>query len=367
MLPVALGTSGPNISPVVFGSQSFSRRDPEARVRTLHAAIDAGITSIDTAPLYGFGEAERIVGRAIADRRGSVQILGKVGLRWDDDHGDVLFETRTPDGRPLVVRRDGRPRSVRSDVEQSLQSLGIEALDLCQVHHPDPSVPIADTVGELLRLRGEGKLRAIGVSNFSPQQVQEAIDALGDVPLCSVQSEYNLLCRGVERTLLPFVAEHGIGMLAYSPLMHGLLAGCMAGGRRLSFEDHRRFIPAFAPVNVPRVEAARERGLMSLARRRGVTPAEVALAWILHQPGVSAVIAGASDPSQARANARAAELRLRAGELAGLTAEFERVRLEQEPRSRRRDRIRERAERVVDRAWRGASTRLPWLPESPWS
>lgn len=361
-----LGSSDLHVSAIVHGAMEFSQREPAERVRTLHAAIDAGITSIDTAPLYGFGESERLVGQAIADRRARVQILGKVGLRWDDDHGEVLFRAQEPGGPLRVVRRDGRPASVRRDVEQSLRRLGIDALDLCQVHHPDALVPIADTMGELLRLRQEGKLRAIGVSNYSAEQVREAARALGDVPLASVQAEYSLLRRGVEREVMGVVEELGVGFLAYSPLLHGLLAGRMAARHRpLPLGDHRRWDPAFHPVNVARIERARLEALEPLARRHGVTTAQVALAWLLHRPGVSAVVVGGSSAAQVRANARAAELVLRAGELSGLAAAFEEVFVDPSVRPRRRDRLRERGERAVAKVLGKASRVLPWMPRWP--
>lgn len=360
-----LGSSGLHVSAVVYGAMEFSHREPAERVRTLHAAIDAGITSIDTAPLYGFGESERLVGQAIADRRGRVQILGKVGLRWDADHGEVLFRAQEQGGPLRVVRRDSRPASVRRDVEQSLRRLGIDALDLCQVHHPDAAVPIADTMGELLRLRDEGKLRAIGVSNYSAAQVHEAARALGSVPLASVQAEYSLLRRGVEREVMGAVQELGVGFLAYSPLLHGLLAGRMAARRRLPLGDHRRWDPAFHPVNVERIERARVEALEPLARRHGVAAAQVALAWLLHRPGVSAVIVGGSANAQVRANARAAELVLRAGELAGLGAAFEEVFIDPQVKPRRRDRLRERGERVVAKVLARAGRVLPWVPRWP--
>jgi len=339
----------------------FAHREPAERVRTLHAAIDAGITSIDTAPLYGFGESERLVGQAIADRRSRVQILSKVGLRWDDAHGEVFLRVQEPGGPLRVVRRDGRPEAVRRDVEQSLRRLGIDALDLCQVHHPDALVPIADTMGELSRLREEGKLRAIGVSNYSAAQVHEAARALGDVPLATVQSEYSLLRRTVEREVVGAVQEVGAGLLAYAPLLHGLIAGCMAGGRRLALGDFRRWDSAFHPVNVARVERARLEALEPLARRHGVTGAQVAIAWLLHRPGVTAVIVGGSSIAQVRANARAAELVLRAGELSGLAAAFEEVFIDPHVRPRRRDRLRERGERAVAKVVERAERVLPWM------
>jgi aryl-alcohol dehydrogenase-like predicted oxidoreductase len=357
-----LGRSGLHVSPIVHGAMEFAHREPAERVRTLHAAIDAGITSIDTAPLYGFGESERLVGQAIADRRTRVQVLGKVGLRWDDEHGEVLLRAQEQGGPLRVVRRDSRPASVRRDVEQSLRRLGVDALDLCQVHHPDPAVPIADTMGELLRLRAEGKLRAIGVSNYSAAQVYEAARALGDVPLASVQSEYSLVRRAVEREVVGAVEELDAGLLAYSPLLHGLLAGRMAARRRpLPLGDHRRWDPAFHPENVARVERARIEALEPLARRHGVAAAQVALAWLLHRPGVTAVVVGGSSIAQVRANARAAELVLRAGELTGLAAAFEEVFVDPDVRPRRRDRLRERGERAVAKVMERAGRAVSWV------
>lgn len=361
MEPRTLGHSGLLVSPVVYGAQAFARREPTERIRTLHAAIDAGMTSIDTAPLYEFGESERLVGQAVADRRSRVQLLGKVGLRWDDGHGDVLFSTVDEQGAPRVVRKDSRPASVRRDVEQSLRRLGVDALDLCQVHHFDPHVPIAETMGELLRLRDEGKVGEIGVCNFSAAQIWEAQQALGSVPLASLQAEYSLLRRQVERGPLDAVLELGTGLLAYSPLLRGLLAGRMAHRRRLVRDDFRRYDPLFHPTNVARIEQARERGLEPLARRHQVGEAQIALAWVLARPGVTAVIAGGSTVAQVRANVRAAELRLLPGERAGLEAEMDRVTIDPNVRPRRRDRVRERAERVADEVLTRVRRRVPWL------
>ena len=349
------------MSPVVYGTQAFARRDPAERVRTLHAAIDIGITSIDTAPLYEFGESEQMVGRAIADRRDRVQVLTKVGLRWDDSHGEVLFTSNDESGAPRVVRRDSRPASVRRDVEGSLQRMGIEVIDLCQIHHPDTSVPLAETIGELGRLCDEGKIKAIGVCNFSAAQVDEAKQELGDRPLASLQSEYSLLRREVERGAMDAVHEHGCGFLAYSPLLHGLLAGRTIKGRRLGLHDYRRFNPLFLPTNLARIEAARVSGLQPLARRHRVAEAQIALAWVLQRPGVTAVIAGGSTAAQVRANASAAELHLLPGERAGLEAEFARVKLDPHARPRKRDKLREKGERIAGKVLDRLSQRFPWL------
>jgi aryl-alcohol dehydrogenase-like predicted oxidoreductase len=300
---IELGRSGLQVSRVVFGAMATRDNGPEQQKANLQAALDAGVTAIDTAPLYDFGLSERLVGEAIAERRAAVVVLTKVGLRWDDDHGEVLFSGRGSDGVLRTVRRDSRPAAVRRDVEESLVRLGVEALDLVQVHHPDRHTPIAETMGELLRLRDEGKLRAIGVSNYSASEVHAAQRALGDVPLASHQLQYSLLQRWPEQEPLPIARETRHGVLAYSPLARGVLGG------RTPERAERRLRDA--------IELQR-----AMASRLGVSSAQLALAWLLAQDGLSAVIAGASTPQQARDAAEAARLELSAPDLDALGSAF---------------------------------------------
>jgi methylglyoxal reductase len=323
------------------------RRDDEAsRLETLRAAIDAGTTTIDTAPLYGFGRSESLVGRAIARHRDRVKILTKVGLRWDSDHGDVLFAFEQG-GRTITVRKDSRPASVRRDVEASLVRLGVERIDLCQVHHPDPHTPIADTMQTLLELRREGKIAHIGVSNFSPEEIDAAQAALGDVALCSHQLELSPLRREAERQLLPLARRMQVGVLAYAPLMHGLLAGRASATRRLAADDDRRWNPAFHPSNAARVNQAIRHAVLPIAARHDVTAAQVVLAWVLARPGVTAVVVGASSPQQARRNAAAASLRLDELSIDRVTRAFEAVVLDPDLRPA----IGERVFALGRRAW----------------
>jgi methylglyoxal reductase len=319
-----LGRTGLAVSPIVFGAMAYRRCDDAIPIDTLRAAIEVGITTIDTAPVYGFGSSESLVGRAIVGRRHRVQVLTKVGLRWDDDHGDVLFAF-DDGGQTIRVRKDARPASVRRDVEGSLRRLGIEHIDLCQVHHPDRHTPIAETMGTLLELRREGKIAHIGVSNFSVDECRSAQDALGDVPLCSHQLELNPLRRENERHVLPHCRRAQIGVLTYAPLMHGLLAGRGLGRRRLEAGDARGWDPAFHPTNAARVAEALRHAVLPVAVRLDVTVAEVVLAWVLARPGVTAIVAGASSPQQARRNARAATLELDEASLARITRAFEAV------------------------------------------
>lgn len=306
MIIRVLGRTDLRIPPIIFGSMPRQNQSDESRVQILRTAIDCGLTTIDTAPLYGFGGVERQIAKALNGRRpDAVQIFTKVGLRWDGgEYGDVMFEFTDAEGRRGVVRKNSRPESVRWEVEQSLARLRVETLDLVQIHQPDVQTPIAETMGALLDLRAQGKVRHIGVSNFSPDQVRAAQEALSDVPLASVQPDYSLANREIEAALLPLCIEQRIGVLAYSPLAGGALAV-----RKNSALPRR-------------IRFAVERFLLPIADRHGVSPAAVALAWVCTQRGISAAIAGASTSAQVVEIIAALELQLSPVEVESLSAGF---------------------------------------------
>jgi aryl-alcohol dehydrogenase-like predicted oxidoreductase len=301
-----------SVSRVIHGCMSAG--DDGRVVRAIHAACDAGVTSFDTAPLYGYGRSEEQLAKAIADRRGRVQILTKAGLRWDADHGAVLFEATLPDGTRRVVRRDSRRPSLEQEVERSLRRLGTDTIDLLQIHHRDAHTPLAETMAALDALVRAGKVRAVGVSNFSREELEESQAHLGATPLASAQLEYNLLRRGIERDVLPWTRARSVAVLAYSPLAHGALGGRQLGGKPLP-TDGRQWSAYFGRRNLGAINDALTRAVLPIARARGVGVAQVCLAWALAQPGLTAVIAGAGSSAQAQANAAAAELRLGADEL----------------------------------------------------
>lgn len=328
-----LGLGGIATPRVVFGAwaiggSGWGGADDEQSVRAIHASIDAGANAIDTAPVYGFGRSERVVGRAIQGRRSEVLVYTKIGLRWDDERGEVAFETTDENGAPRVVRRNARPWSVRTEVEVSLERLGLETIDLIQVHWPDPKTPVAETMSALLELRQAGKVRAIGVSNFDVPTIQETRRVLGDVALASVQPKYNLVARDIEGDLLPYCAREGIGVLVYSPLDQGLLSGRVPASRSFPDSDGRSRRPSFRAENRAQVNAVLETVVRPIAERHRVTLGQVAIAWLLAQDGVSAAIVGARTPEQARENAAAADLELDPAEIAAIRAAFEALRLD---------------------------------------
>ncbi len=306
-----IGTSGIEASVIGLGTWSIGgwlwggsdEGKAEAAVRT---AIDEGVTLIDTAPAYGFGLAERIVGKAIKGRRDDVVLATKCGLVWNDDTWEE------------IVRQGGnslehvlKPESIRREVEASLRRLGTDYIDLYQTHWPDDTTPISETMETMLALKQEGKIRAIGVSNVSVAQMEEYL-AGGRVD--SDQEQYSLLDRGIEEGLLPLCREHNIAVLAYSPLAMGLLSGKMDPERVFPEGDVRGRLPRFS-VESRKNAAAMMDELGRLAAERGISPAQLVLAWTWARPGITHVLAGARRPEHARENARAGSVRLDAEEL----------------------------------------------------
>ncbi|MEZ4340125.1 MAG: aldo/keto reductase [Sandaracinaceae bacterium] len=312
------------LPPIVFGCMAHhGGGDDASREGLLRAAADAGYRAFDTAPLYGFGASEEVLGRALRGRD-DVLVLSKVGLSWDGDHGDVLFATPTH-----TVRKDSRPESVLREIDLGLERLGRSRIDLIQVHHPDVHVPIAETMDALREAHAAGKVGAIGVSNYSAAQMREAATALGDVGLFSTQDQYNLLERDAEREQLPACRELGCGFLCFSPLSQGLLAGSLLRGRRLAEDDWRSAAPKHREKNLAAIHAALESTMAPIAEAHGATLAQIALAWLLAEPEVTSVIAGARTIAHAEANLAAAEPRLSDAERARLRRAFEAIHIDE--------------------------------------
>ena len=303
-----LGRTTLRVPRIVLGAMARRSSGDAERVALFERAIEMGLTTFDTAPLYEFGGAERQLGQLLR-RNGhdEIQILTKAGLRWDGAHGDVLFSFTDASGKRREVRRDSRPEALRLDVEGSLRRLGVDTLDLVQIHHRDRHTPIDESMGALLELRAQGKLRFIGVSNFDANEIGQAAKALGNVPLCSVQPEYNLVRRGIEQEVLPTCQALGVGILAYSPLAEGLLAGR----------------PPPPGAWIPhRVHEALRQVLQPMAEMRNASMAAVALAWLVRRPGVTAAVAGVSTPEQLQGLVEALQLRLDSEDVVALEDAF---------------------------------------------
>jgi len=311
-----LGASGLKVSAVGLGTWAiggwlWGGSDRQAAVAAVQAAVEAGITLIDTAPGYGLGLAEEIVGEALAGLRDKVVLATKCGLVWHVRRGQHFFDQL---GRP--VHRYLGPQSVRHELEESLRRLATDRIDLYQTHWQDATTPIAETMGELEKLRREGKIRAIGVSNVSPADLEAYLEAGG---VSSIQEKYSMLDRGAEKQLLPLAREQGIAALAYSPMALGLLTGKVKPGRRFPGDDLRHNNPRFTEENIRKVNALLEE-VAPVAAAHRATLAQTVVAWTLAQPGVTCALCGARNPEQARENAGAGGLQLTGEELAALNA-----------------------------------------------
>jgi aryl-alcohol dehydrogenase-like predicted oxidoreductase len=303
-----LGNSDLDITPLGFGAWAigggdwafgWGSQDDCDSITAIREALDLGINWIDTAPVYGLGRSEEVIAKALAGMVERPYVFTKCGRVWDE-HREI--------GKRL------KAASVRTECEASLRRLNVERIDLFQIHWPEPDEDVEEGWAECARLRQEGKIRWIGVSNFSVAQLERA----GRIaPVTSLQPPYSMLRRDIETEILPFCAAHGIGVLAYSPMASGLLTGTWTKERHavLSDDDWRKSKnPLFQEPRFSRnlevVEALRE-----IAAAHDVSVGVVALAWVLSNPAVTAAIVGARRPGQFADHVAAADLRLSREEL----------------------------------------------------
>jgi aryl-alcohol dehydrogenase-like predicted oxidoreductase len=293
-----LGERGPRVSRIAFGNWSaggdWGRVDRDAAIAATRKALDLGINLFDTAHAYGFGAAEQLLGEAlqpeIRSARESLVIATKGGLRNEGG---------------LTVR-DSSPVGLRRDLEASLRALGTDYVDIYQVHWPDPATPIETTAETLDEFVREGLVRSVGVSNYDARQMTTFQRVR---PIDTLQPPYHLFRRAIEATILPFAREHGIGVLVYGPLAHGLLSGRMTEDTTFAADDWRSKSDLFVGETFRR-NLAVVRDLSQFAARRNATVAQLAIAWTLANPGVDVAIVGARSPEQIRQTAPGADLRL---------------------------------------------------------
>ena len=324
----ALGQSGIEASVVGLGAWAiggwmWGGADDDDSADAIRAAIDAGMNLIDTAPMYGYGHSEEVVGKAIAGRRDRVVLATKCGLRWDLDEPRGKFhfagddkQIVSGDDAPYKVYRWNDPDSIRHECEQSLRRLGVDHIDLYQTHWQDPTTPIEDTMAGLLKLKDEGKIRAIGVSNATPGDM-DRYRAVG--PLDADQEKYSMIDRGLEEQSLPYCLKHNVAILAYSPLAHGLLTGKIGPDRTFNEGDLRATRPRFSVDNRRKVAALLD-AIRPLAAAHGITLAQLAIAWAMAQPGLTHALVGARTPKQVAENGAAADVTLSGAELKQIDA-----------------------------------------------
>jgi aryl-alcohol dehydrogenase-like predicted oxidoreductase len=306
-----LGSSDVKVSAVTLGTWAiggwmWGGTDDAGADAAIREAVDRGVTSIDTAPIYGFGHSERVVGRAVRGRRDEVQLLTKFCLRWDRQEGEFYFESRTLDDQPVTVYRNARPERIAEECEASLKRLGTDYIDLYQCHWRDHTTPVEDTMAAMEKLVQAGKIRAAGISNFTVEEIDAGRKVF---PLASNQPPYSMVRRDIEADVLPYCRQHGVGVIVYSPLQLGLLTGKMTMDRRFPSTDQRARSPYFQPENRRKALDLVER-LRPYAEAHHATVAQLVIHWTIGRPGVAAALVGARNAEQARENAAAADLEL---------------------------------------------------------
>ena len=303
----SLGSTGLEVSAIGLGCMAmtplYDKPDPDEAIRTIQAAIDAGVTMIDTADAYNDGKNEELVGRALAGRRDKVVLATKFG------------NIRLPDGTRTV---NARPDYVAEACENSLKRLGVEVIDLFYLHRMDPSVPIEDTVGAMAKLVSDGKVRHLGLSEAGAKTIEWA-HAIH--PIAALQTEYSLATRDVEAEILPTCRRLGIGFVAYAPLSRGLLSGRYKAQSDLAESDRRNDMPRFKSGTIDR-NLARLAPLAEIAKAKACSQAAVAIAWVLAQGEDVVPLPGCSRRASLKDSLTALNVKLTADEVAALSQAF---------------------------------------------
>ncbi|WP_424830265.1 aldo/keto reductase [Ruegeria sp.] len=311
MLTRAIGRSGIEASAIGLGTWAiggwmWGGTDEAKSIAAIQASVDAGVTLIDTAPAYGQGVAEEIVGRALKGRRDQVVLATKCGLVWHTQKGNHFFDY---DGKP-VHRYLGKD-AVIHEVEQSLTRLGTDYIDHYITHWQDSTTPVAETMEALEQLKQQGKIRSIGASNTSTGDIRAYV-AAGQ--LDAIQEEYSMVRRDIENSLLPVCRDNEVSVMSYSSLALGLLTGKISPDRVFAGDDQRKDNPRFSQANRRKVARLMET-ITPIAEAHGATPAQTVIAWTVQQPGITFSLCGARDAAQAAENARAGQLRLSAEDI----------------------------------------------------
>lgn len=319
-----LGNTDLAVSEITFGAWAaggwmWGGNERSDAIEAIKAGYDLGVTSIDTAPIYGMGVSEEIVGEAIKGMpRDKVQILTKYGMRWDLAKGDALGKSKDNDGKDIEIYKYAGKESIIEECENSLRRLGTDYIDLYQIHWPENTTPISESMEAVERLIEQGKVRYAGVCNYSAAQMAEAEKT---ITLASNQVPYSMVKRGIEDEVVPYCIENNKSILAYSPLERGLLTGKMKPGHQFGAGDHRARLHFYTDENLKRTGAFLDK-LRPLADEKGATLAQLVLRWTLEQPGITIALAGARNAAQATQNAKTDDISLSADEVAFISQEL---------------------------------------------
>ncbi|MGM5630213.1 aldo/keto reductase [Apibacter raozihei] len=322
-----LGKSDLSVSVITFGAWAaggwmWGGTERKQSVEAIKAGYEVGMTSIDTAPIYGQGTSEEIVGEAIKDLpRDKVQILTKFGMRWDLTKGDLAMHSKDNSGKAIDIYKYAGKESVIYECEQSLKRLGTDYIDLYQIHWPETVTPIHETFEAVARLKEQGKIRYAAVCNYSASQVSEA-DLVCEI--VSDQVPYSMMNRKIEEELVPYCINSQKSILAYSPMERGLLTGKIKPGHSFAEGDARSEMKIYQPESIEKVNAFLQK-IKPIADEQGATLAQLVLKWTIEQPGITIALAGARNAEQTIQNAKAAELKLTSQHIEFINSELSKL------------------------------------------
>lgn len=327
MIKKQLGNSELKISPIVFGawaigSAGWGGNSVRDSINAVETAIDLGM-SIDTAPIYGYGRSEELIAKALKNSdRTKMEILTKCGLNWNTEEGEFYFKGSF-EGKDYTVRRYNGKDGIIKECEESLKRLKTEYIDLYQIHRPDNRTAHEEVMEGLSILQNQGKIRFAGVSNYNLDQLKSSLPFHG---LVSNQLPYSMLERGIEKEMVPYCVENGIGILAYSPMQRGVLTGKYRGKINWNEDDHRKDTIWFREDNLKIINKFLDR-ISPLAQDKGISLGQLVLNWTLAQKGVSGVLAGARNSEQIKENIKAIDFELNPNEIEMINIELSKVRL----------------------------------------
>ncbi|MDB5004910.1 MAG: aldo/keto reductase [Mucilaginibacter sp.] len=317
------------LSEVTFGAWAaggwmWGGTERKDAIDAMRVSYSMGVTSIDTAPIYGQGTSEEIVGEAIKGvPRDQIQILTKYGMRWDLKKGDFSFSSKTNSGENIDIYKYAGKESIIKECEDSLKRLGTDYIDLYQIHWPDSTTSIEESMEAVSRLIEQGKVRYAGVCNYNAGQMEEAAKYIS---LASNQVPYSMVKRDIEAELVPYCIANNKSILAYSPLERGLLTGKMKPGYKFAEGDHRRQLSFFKDDNLERTNEFLNL-IKPIANEKHITLGQLVILWTLAQPGITITLVGARNAEQAIENAKAIDSTLNKEEVAIITDYLEQLEL----------------------------------------
>ncbi len=322
-----IGNSDLALSVITFGAWAaggwmWGSTDRNDAINAIKASYDLGVTSIDTAPIYGQGDSEEIVGDAIKGiSRDKVQLVTKFGMRWDLAKGDFGFKSKNNDGKEIDIYKYAGKESVIYECEQSLKRLGTDYIDLYQIHWPDSTTPISETFEAVSRLIEQGKVRYAGVCNYDVAQLKEADQTL---EIISNQIPFSMVNRGVEEETVPYCIENNKSVLAYSPMERGLLTGKMTADYQFEEGDHRQGNKFFSPESIEKTNAFLAK-IKPIADEKNASLSQLVLRWTIERPGITIALVGARNEKQAVQNAGTINVKLNADEIQFINTELQKA------------------------------------------